>query len=97
MDEGLKMVIGMSLAYVTSFAGLILAYISYKRRRNEPVKKFLTWLISSVLFVIFAFLTIYSIVKGFGFVNFLIPTLVFGFSFVVTYALYKHFTKQLSE
>jgi len=32
----LKMVIGMSLAYVTSFAGLILAYYSYrKHHRNK--------------------------------------------------------------
>jgi len=30
MDKGLQMVIGMSLAYVTSFAGLLLAYFSYK-------------------------------------------------------------------
>jgi len=38
MNEGLKMVIGMSLAYVTSFAGLILAWYAYrkhKRNRND--------------------------------------------------------------
>ena len=35
MDNGLKMVIGMSLAYVTSFAGLLLAYFSYKKHRKE--------------------------------------------------------------
>jgi hypothetical protein len=35
MDKGLQMVIGMSLAYVTSFAGLILAYISYKKHKKE--------------------------------------------------------------
>ena len=35
MDTGLKMVIGMSLAYVTSFAGLILAYYSYKKHRKD--------------------------------------------------------------
>lgn len=31
MGTELKMVIGMSLAYVTSFAGLLLAYFSYKK------------------------------------------------------------------
>jgi len=37
MENSLKMVIGMSLAYVTSFAGLILAYFSYKKhRKNNP-------------------------------------------------------------
>jgi len=35
MGNGLKMVIGMSLAYVTSFAGLLLAYYSYKKHRRE--------------------------------------------------------------
>jgi hypothetical protein len=33
MGTELKMVIGMSLAYVTSFAGLLLAYFSYKKHR----------------------------------------------------------------
>lgn len=35
MDNGLKMVIGMSLAYVTSFAGLLLAYFSYKKHHKK--------------------------------------------------------------
>jgi hypothetical protein len=35
MGVELKMVIGMSLAYVTSFAGLLLAYFSYKKHRRE--------------------------------------------------------------
>jgi hypothetical protein len=35
MDKGLQMVIGMSLAYVTSFAGLLLAYISYKKHKKK--------------------------------------------------------------
>ncbi len=35
MGTELKMVIGMSLAYVTSFAGLLLAYFSYKKHRSE--------------------------------------------------------------
>jgi len=36
----LKLVIGMSLAYVTSFAGLVLAYYSYrKHHRNKEAGK----------------------------------------------------------
>jgi predicted histidine transporter YuiF (NhaC family) len=35
MDNGLKMVIGMSLAYVTSFAGLLLAYFTYKKHHKK--------------------------------------------------------------
>ena len=38
MDNSLKMVIGMSLAYITSFAGLLLAYFSYKKH-HKPRKK----------------------------------------------------------
>ncbi len=38
MDNGLKMVIGMSLAYVTSFAGLILAYFSYKKHHKNSME-----------------------------------------------------------
>ena len=39
MDNGLKMVIGMSLAYITSFAGLLLAYFSYKKHRKKSRDK----------------------------------------------------------
>jgi hypothetical protein len=35
MSNELKMVIGMSLAYVTSFAGLILAFYSYKKHKRN--------------------------------------------------------------
>jgi hypothetical protein len=35
MSTELKMVIGMSLAYVTSFAGLVLAYLSYRKHRGR--------------------------------------------------------------
>ncbi len=35
MNEGLKMVIGMSLAYITSFAGLVLAYFCYKKHQKK--------------------------------------------------------------
>jgi len=39
MDKAIKMVIGMSLAYVTSFAGLILAYFSYKKHKKKEESK----------------------------------------------------------
>jgi len=35
VSSELKMVIGMSLAYVTSFAGLLLAYFSYKKHQRN--------------------------------------------------------------
>jgi ABC-type spermidine/putrescine transport system permease subunit II len=35
MNEGLSVLIGMSIAYVASFLGLILAYVSYRRRQRE--------------------------------------------------------------
>ena len=39
MTEGFKMVIGMSLAYITSFAGLLLAYFSYKKHQKQKKKE----------------------------------------------------------
>jgi len=39
MSEGLKMLIGMSLAYITSFAGLIIAYRAYKKHHKGKQEK----------------------------------------------------------
>ena len=39
MGNELKMVLGMSLAYVTSFAGLVLAYVSYKKHHRPGERK----------------------------------------------------------
>ncbi len=40
MDKALSMVIGMTIAYVASFLGLVLAWYSYNKRRGntEEVK-----------------------------------------------------------
>ncbi len=35
MNEGLSVLIGMSIAYVASLVGMIVAWISYKRRQRE--------------------------------------------------------------
>jgi hypothetical protein len=35
MGHGLAVVIGMSIAYLFSFLGLLLAYYSYKKKRRE--------------------------------------------------------------
>ena len=35
MEKGLAMVLGMTIAYAVSLLGLILAYLSYKKRRKE--------------------------------------------------------------
>jgi hypothetical protein len=35
MKQGLAVVIGMSIAYIFSFLGLLLAYYSYKKKRGE--------------------------------------------------------------
>lgn len=39
MNEGLTMVIGMSIAYFASFLGLMLAWISYRKHRAKEDKK----------------------------------------------------------
>lgn len=35
MDKGLAMVIGMTIAYLASFIGLILAWVSYRKRHKK--------------------------------------------------------------
>jgi len=35
MTRGLAVVIGMSIAYIASFAGMIIAYIYYKKRTRS--------------------------------------------------------------
>ncbi len=39
MPEGLAVLIGMTIAYLASFLGLIFAYISYKRKKKNGDKK----------------------------------------------------------
>lgn len=39
MDKGLAMVIGMSIAYIASFLGLILAWKSYKEHNKNEGEK----------------------------------------------------------
>lgn len=34
MEKGLTIVLGMTIAYFVSFLGLILAYISYRKRKG---------------------------------------------------------------
>jgi hypothetical protein len=35
MPEGVGVLIGMTIAYVASFAGLLFAYINYKKRKKK--------------------------------------------------------------
>lgn len=39
MDQGWAVVIGMSVAYIASFLGMLFAYLSYRRRRKNGGKK----------------------------------------------------------
>lgn len=39
MDQGWAVVIGMSVAYIASFLGMLFAYLSYRRRRKNGDKK----------------------------------------------------------
>jgi|Deesub1362B_J571_1020462.scaffolds.fasta_scaffold00089_47 predicted histidine transporter YuiF (NhaC family) len=38
MSKGLFVVIGMTIAYLASFLGLLLAYFSYKKRKKKRDK-----------------------------------------------------------
>jgi hypothetical protein len=39
MNEGLAMVLGMSIAYFFSFLGLILAWVSFRKHKKEEEEK----------------------------------------------------------
>jgi hypothetical protein len=39
MSQGLQVVIGMSIAYLFSFLGLLLAYFSYKKKHKKDKKE----------------------------------------------------------
>lgn len=39
MNQGLAVVIGMSIAYLFSFLGLLLAYFSYKKKQKQKKDK----------------------------------------------------------
>jgi uncharacterized membrane protein YdjX (TVP38/TMEM64 family) len=39
MNEGLSVLIGMSIAYIASFLGMILAYVSYRRKQREKAPR----------------------------------------------------------
>ena len=39
MDQGFSVVIGMSVAYIASFAGMAFAYWGYRRRKRQDGKK----------------------------------------------------------
>ena len=35
MNEGLSVLVGMSVAYAASFLGMVVAYLSWRRRRKD--------------------------------------------------------------
>ncbi len=39
MEQGLSVVIGMSVAYIASFAGMAFAYCAYRRRKRQDEEK----------------------------------------------------------
>jgi hypothetical protein len=39
MDKGLTVILGMLVAYVFAFLGLIFAWIGYNRRRREAAER----------------------------------------------------------
>lgn len=39
MNEGMSVLVGMSIAYVASFIGMTVAYVAYKRRHRDKAEK----------------------------------------------------------
>ena len=39
MNEGMSVLVGMSIAYAASLVGMIVAYVAYRRRHREKTDK----------------------------------------------------------
>ena len=94
MDKGLVVVIGMSISYLFSLAGLIFAWVYYKKNKKQSktgVNK------QEVNRNMIAFLAQTTTQIGSPILGYIIPALIFAISFFGAYVLYKHFTRQVSD
>jgi len=109
MDPAIGKILGMAMAYAVSSLGLLLAYYNYRKRIVKaeqiftPTAKVILGLVAGIAFLAIilgaavlspgeasAWAKIVTHLPGM-----IIPALIFGMSYWVTWVLYKHFTKTL--
>lgn len=104
-------ILGMVMAYAVSALGLLLAYYNYRKRIVQAEEIFTTTARRVILVVVLsvagAAVLGAAVLTGEeqpplqavreNLVGILVPVLIFGFSFWVTWLLYKYFVKQMGD
>jgi hypothetical protein len=99
--EATGKILGMAMAYGVSSLGLLLAYVNY-RKRIVKAEVIFTPLARIVIGVIITIAVVGAIAVGVlagkaSVSGVVVPLLIFGFSFLVTWLLYRHFSRQMRE
>ena len=105
IDEALGKILGMAMAYGVSSLGLLLAYYNYRKRIVKaekiftPAAKAIIGLVAGIVMVAVVWGAIYigNIPLSKALPGVIVPAIILGFSFWVTWALYRHFSKQVQE
>lgn len=105
IDEALGKILGMAMAYGVSSLGLLLAYYNYRKRIVKaekiftPAAKVVIGLVTVIVMVAVVGGSIYigDIPPRKAVAGVIVPAIILAFSFWVTWALYRHFSKQMEQ
>jgi Kef-type K+ transport system membrane component KefB len=99
--EATGKILGMVMAYGVSSLGLLLAYYNYRKRIVKAEKIFTTAarIIISVIVIIgvVGAITVGAVAGEVSVSGIIVPVLIFAFSFLVTWFLYRHFTRKMEK
>ncbi len=99
--EATGKILGMVMAYGVSSLGLLLAYVNYRKRIVKAEVIFTTRariIIGVIVTVAVASVIVVGVLAGEASVSgVVVPVLIFAFSFLVTWLLYRHFTRQMGD
>jgi hypothetical protein len=105
IDEALGKILGMAMAYGVSSLGLLLAYYNYRKRIVKaeqiftPAAKVVIGVVAAIVMVAVVGGAIYigEVPVSKAIPGVIVPAIILAFSFWVTWALYRHFSKQIHE
>ena len=100
-------ILGMAMAYAVSSLGLLLAYYNY-RKRIVKAEQIFTPKAKAIISVVVG-ITLIAVIGGSASLSpgestlkeiipgIIVPVTIFAFSFWLTWALYRHFSRKLNE
>jgi hypothetical protein len=111
MDPAIGKILGMAMAYGVSSLGLLLAYYNYRKRVVKAEKIFTPAaraVLAVVIAVVFLAVTLGAVFLSPGagsagarlvrhLPGIILPGIIFGFSFWVTWLLFQHFTRKIKS